>query len=165
MQGVEPGDESTLHVLVPSADGKGWCRMKFCAHPKRFRVSAQGMPPGRGNPDLQHITPVSATFPQGRWSSGWDHEHSPDSQAPIPTPSNGQHRATRLPCVPRKPGTGPSTGLAGGRVFIGEACLKQGSFALNCTPQYVWLWANRWCSGPYKVPFKVLQASGLVWHH
>lgn len=136
-------------------------RMKFCVHPGRFQVkdiSAQGHSSWQGEPwpAAHHL--ASAAFFQGWWSSSWDHEHSPSSQALIPTPRNGQYIAMRVPPIPQKRRTSHSTD--DDRILLGEACLKQGSVALNCIPQCVWLWANSW--SPCKVSYKVLQTSGLV---
>lgn len=35
-------------------------------------------------------------------STSWDHEHSPNSQALIPTPRKVHYIATRLPLIPHK---------------------------------------------------------------
>lgn len=147
----------------PQQMGRGNVEWSYVLALRDLISQPKGMLPGRGEPWPATHPPMSATFLQGWWSSSWDHEHSPNSQGLIPTPRNGQHIAMRLPPVPQKPRTSPSTD--DDRILRREASLKQGSIVLNCIPQCVWLWANRWCPGHCKVPYKVLQTSDLVWYY
>lgn len=141
----------------PQQMGKG--KNKFCVHPERFGISAQGHSSWQGEPwpAAHHL--ASVAFLQGWWGSSWDYEHSPNSKALSPTPKNDQYRATRLSPVPQKPWTSPSTD--DDRILMGESSLKQGSVALNCIPQCMWL-SQQLMSWPCEVPYKVLQTSGLV---
>lgn len=110
-QGVEPGDETTLHILMSSADGKGWCRMKCYAQPERFHVSAQGNASWRGNQKCSRLPQCLPTGVVEQQSGPWT---STNSQALIPALRKGPHRAARLSPVSEQRGTGPSAGLAGG---------------------------------------------------
>lgn len=124
----------------------------WCLSPKAFFLAGGAL--------TLSTSPGICYLPAGLMEQQLGSSTQPQQPCLIPTPRNGQYIATRLPPIPQKPRTSPSTD--GDRILMGEACLKQGSVALNCIPQCVWLWANSWCPGPCKVPYKVLQTNGLV---
>lgn len=128
--------------------------MKFCDHPERFGISAQGHSSWQGEPRPATRHLASAAFLQSWWSSSWDHEHSPNSQALIPTPRNGQYISQEVAPIPQKSWTSLSTD--DDRILMGEASSKT---EVNCFKLHtlcVWLWANSYALAPLRCYLKTM---------